>query len=320
MLRPEVVERLDCPIVGLATSWSIGRKGVPLDNLEAVRTLFERKFWPFPKGKIRKSNSRASSLRELGNATYKKAPNEPGKALELYNQSICMAEEGSTDLGLAYANRSAVYFNRKLYRECLDNIALARNHNYPSQMMSKLVEREKRAKQFLENDVDNSSPSESSTTTKNSTIKSFLALSEDRRCLITTRYMEAGEKVLLEKPFVLVVEPELAYQRCDYCAATKKHSLIPCKGCTAVMYCNEECQAQAFQRYHQFECEIVDDLHLLFRGPKATRMFHVILRLFWQAILLLLEDPKKFLKCVAPAERESPRDSSGGECFALVAT
>uniref|UniRef100_A0A182SHC8 MYND-type domain-containing protein n=1 Tax=Anopheles maculatus TaxID=74869 RepID=A0A182SHC8_9DIPT len=311
MIRPEVIEKLDCPSVGLATSWTIVQRGfrnVPLNNLEAARTFFDRKYWPFPKRKIAQSNSKAAGLREQGNAAYKKDPNDPGKALELYNQSICMAQDGSKDLGLGYANRSAVYFNCKQYRECLQNIALARCHNYPAEMMPKLLQREARCKQLLMMEVDDGE-SETAGTTGHCAIKSCLELCQDGKGICTNRSLDVGEKVLVEKPFVLVLEAEFAYERCDYCGESNAHNLLPCRDCTAVMYCSEECREQSLQRYHQFECEIVDDLQLLFRGPKATRMFHVILRLFWHAVLLFLEDTEGFLRRIeTPAELEKYRD------------
>uniref|UniRef100_A0A182W1Z1 MYND-type domain-containing protein n=1 Tax=Anopheles minimus TaxID=112268 RepID=A0A182W1Z1_9DIPT len=263
------------------------------------------------KWKIAKSDSKATSLREQGNVAYKKTPNEPAKALQLYNQSICMAKQGSKDLGLGYANRSAVFFNNKLYRECLQNIELARCNNYPAEMMPKLLQREERCKLLLE--AGSTSTTEHNTTS-HCAIKSCLELSKDGTGICTNRSLEVGEKVLLEKSFVLVLEAELAYERCDYCGASNEHNLLPCRGCTAVMYCSEECQEQSLQRYHQFECEIVDDLQLLFRGPKPARMFHVILRLFWHAVLLLLEDPEGFVKRIGtPAEMEKYRDPFGLE-------
>ncbi|XP_050067279.1 uncharacterized protein LOC126556110 [Anopheles maculipalpis] len=309
MLRPEVVEKLNCPSVGLATSWTIARNNIPFDNLEAAYTLFERKYWPFPKGKIAKSNSKAAGLREQGNAAYKKDLNDPGKALQLYNQSICMAKEGSKDLGLGYANRSAVYFNSKQYRECLQNIALARCHNYPAEMMPKLLQREERCKQLmLKADSERLTP-ENQSTMRHCAIKSCLELCKDGKGICTNRSLDVGEKVLVEKPYVLVLEAEFAYERCDYCGESNAHNLIPCRDCTAVMYCSEECREQSLQRYHQFECEIVDDLKLLFRGPKATRIFHVILRLFWHGVLLFLEDTEGFLQRIeTPAELKKYRD------------
>lgn len=56
--------------------------------------------------------------RKLGNQKYiKKIPRE---AVELYTQSIANAKTNSREISLAYANRSAVLFEYKLYRECLE--------------------------------------------------------------------------------------------------------------------------------------------------------------------------------------------------------
>ncbi|XP_053679046.1 uncharacterized protein LOC128729583 [Anopheles nili] len=291
MLRPEVVKQLECPLVGLATSWSIGRKSIPAEDLPTVIRSFQRKYWPFPKEKIAKSNLKAKRLREEGNAAYKKSPQQPEKAMELYNQSICWSEEGSEELGLSYANRSAVYFSQKLYHDCLENIELARHHNYPEEMSQKLTDREDRCRKLMEGSF---TPRKSSV--GHSFVESSLQLNQDARSIRTNRNLNVGDKVLIEKPFILVLEAVMAYQRCDFCGSRNELNLLPCKGCTAVMYCSSECQEQALQRYHRFECEIVDDIQLLFRGPKITRIFHVMLRLFWFAVQLYLEDPAGFPK------------------------
>ncbi|KFB50123.1 hypothetical protein ZHAS_00018179 [Anopheles sinensis] len=292
MLRPEVIKQLESPAMGLATSWAISRRSVPCRNLEEVRDAFKRKYWPFEKDKVAKNNEKAISLREQGNLAYKTTPKDADRAMEYYNKSICMAVEDSEELGIGYANRSAVYFNRKMYRECLENIRLAKEHHYPERLMNKLIEREERC---LENiALSNENPEEAETGEKHCSLKSCLEMSDDGKGIRTSCDLSAGEKVLLEKPFLLVVEPELAYKRCDYCGKNNNFNLRPCTSCTAVMYCSENCQEQALQRYHQFECEIVDELKLLFRGPKANRLLHLSLRLFWHGVLLYLEDPETF--------------------------
>ncbi|XP_035788864.1 uncharacterized protein LOC118465074 [Anopheles albimanus] len=310
MLRPEVVKQLACPSVGLATSWTIKCKNVPCESLQEVRASFRRELWPFAKGKIAKSDTKARSLREQGNEAYKNAPNESANALQLYNQAICMAEDESEELGFCYANRSAVYFNRKLYRESLQNIELARRYHYPEHLHRKLTEREERCRKALEKAGEKESPEVTpGTSHSHCSLKPCLEMSADKCSIRTSRDLSVGEKVLLERPFVLVLEAEVAYTRCDYCGAGHDYNLRPCKHCTAVMYCSEECQEQALQRYHQFECEIIDDLQLLYRGPKATRVLQVALRLFWLGILLYLEAPEQFVKRLeTPAELAKFRD------------
>ncbi|XP_049545579.1 uncharacterized protein LOC125957137 [Anopheles darlingi] len=310
MLRPEVVKQLTCPSVGLATSWTIKCKNVPCESLQEVRTGFRRELWPFAKGKIAKSDTKAKSLREQGNAAYSNAPNDPANALQLYNQAICMAEDDSEELALGYANRSAIYFNRKLYLECLQNIELAKRNPYPEQLRRKLSEREERCRKALEKAGEKESPEVApGTSPSHCSLKPCLEMTADECSIRTSRDLSVGEKVLLERPFVLVLEAEVAYARCDYCGACNEHNLRPCKHCTAVMYCSEECQEQALQRYHQFECEIIDDLQLLYRGPKATRVLQVALRLFWLGILLYLEAPEQFVKRLeTPEELAQFRD------------
>uniref|UniRef100_A0A182J3U2 MYND-type domain-containing protein n=1 Tax=Anopheles atroparvus TaxID=41427 RepID=A0A182J3U2_ANOAO len=280
--------------MSLASSWVISRKNLTSNNLGAVRDAFKRDYWPFAKEKVEKSNPKATQLREQGNAAYKMAPDEPDRALELYNQSICMAEEDSEELGMGYANRSAIYFNRKMYRECLQNIRLAKRHHYPERMMAKLKEREERCLKMMANSPESSRKDEKGG--KHCSMQSCLEMSDDSRGICTSRDLSVGEKVLLEKPFLLVLEPELAYQRCDYCGLRNGLNLRPCKTCTSVMYCSVDCQEQALQRYHQFECEVVADLKPLFRGPKPVRLLYLSLRLFWHCVLLYLEDPETFLE------------------------
>ncbi|XP_050096148.1 uncharacterized protein LOC126578022 [Anopheles aquasalis] len=310
MIRPEVVKQLVCPSMGLATSWTIMRKSVPCGSLQEVRASFRRELWPFAKGKIVKSDTKAKILREQGNTAYKNAPNDPANALQLYNQAICMAEDDSEELGLCYANRSAVYFNQKLYRESLQNIELARRYHYPEHLRHKLTEREERCRKALQKAGEKESPEVApGMRASHCSLKPCLEMSADRCSIRTSRDLSVGEKVLLERPFVLVLEAEVAYARCDYCGACNEHNLRPCKHCTAVMYCSEECQEQALQRYHQFECEIIDDLQLLYRGPKVTRVFQVALRLFWLGILLYLEAPEQFVERLeTPEELAKFRD------------
>lgn len=64
-----------------------------------------------------KNNELAAKVRQKGNEMFKVKKNR--EAIEFYTQSVALAEYGSEYLALAYANRSAVLFEKGFYRECL---------------------------------------------------------------------------------------------------------------------------------------------------------------------------------------------------------
>uniref|UniRef100_A0A8D8DEK2 Histone-lysine N-methyltransferase SMYD3 n=1 Tax=Culex pipiens TaxID=7175 RepID=A0A8D8DEK2_CULPI len=289
MIRPEVVQQLSCPSFGLATSWIISRKAIPADSLGEAFSLLKREVWPFPKTLPRKDSTVAKAKREKANETYRKTPLELGKILGLYNEAICWAPEGSEELAMGYGNRSAIFFNGKQYRRCLANIELAKGSNYPEDKLVKLLEREKKCLNLLEHEPKLNVKED----------KLFLEVTETShsgRGLTAKMDFLVGEIVLHEKPSLVVIEPEVTFTRCNHCGQRNEYDLIPCKTCTAAMYCSEQCREEAFTKYHRFECEIVEDLKNLFKGPKTTRMFQLTLRLFWMVVTDLIEDRDQFLK------------------------
>ena len=76
----------------------------------------------------KKDSKKAKAFREEGNEFYKKK--NMFEALVHYNKSLALAEPFSNEISLNYANRSAVYLEKKLYDYCLHNIELARANGY----------------------------------------------------------------------------------------------------------------------------------------------------------------------------------------------
>ena len=68
--------------------------------------------------KFRKSDAASAQLRHAGNELYQKR--DDYGAWKLYTQAIQHAPFNSENMGLAYANRSAVCYKRELYHECID--------------------------------------------------------------------------------------------------------------------------------------------------------------------------------------------------------
>ncbi|XP_055532592.1 SET and MYND domain-containing protein 4-like [Wyeomyia smithii] len=292
MIRPELVQQLACPSFGLATSWIISRKGIPAESLDEVQRNFRRELWPFSKSPATKDNTRAKKLREQANECYRKPPTELDIALRKYNESISHAVDGSEDLALGYANRSAVYFNRKQYHRCIRNIELAKANGYPKDKMEKLLEREKKClAQLKEHDL-----ATKETQSKESTYDFNISdIPGYGRGLTASKDFKVGDVVLREHPVLVVLEPEVTYTRCAACGVENEFDLIPCKHCVLAMYCSEKCRLDAYELYHRYECEIMQDLAHLFRGPKPTRMFLLTLRLFWLVMTDLMKNPADFM-------------------------
>lgn len=102
-----------------------------------------------------KSASEAKRYRQRGNELYKEGNLK--EALAYYNSSVVFAPDhstetakegggggGSSELALAYGNRSATLLQMKLYAECLEDIDRAIASRYPDQLLYKLFDRKGR--------------------------------------------------------------------------------------------------------------------------------------------------------------------------------
>ena len=185
-----------------------------------------------------KSNDIANEARVTGNSRFQ-AKNWL-YALNHYNRSIAFAKSKNV-AALAFGNRSAVYFAIQLYKECLENIQLARENGYPANKMSKLNERESKCKELMDESKDK----------KTDTLWDFFQLSypanekipwvvdcvEMRRTekfgrgIYAKQDLKAGEIICVEDAFFNYTYKEEIYNtyfHCYNCFKSKKMNLIPC--------------------------------------------------------------------------------------------
>ncbi|XP_055592846.1 histone-lysine N-methyltransferase SMYD3-like isoform X2 [Uranotaenia lowii] len=290
MIRPDIVKQLACPAVGLSTSWIIAQKGKPATHLSEVDGQFRREMWPFEKSVCPKDPTRAKELRQKANETYRKGMDHMGAALSEYNMAICAAPEGSEELGLAYANRSAVCFQQKKYHACVKNIELAQM-NYPKDKLEKLLERKEKCVKLLEDGQE----VEEELDDKNALDKvEVREIANYGQGVVLRENGNVGDILFQENPSILVVEQGFNFKTCDRCGCNKTQAMIPCSSCTEVMYCSELCKNEAFSMYHKFECEIVQDLQYLFRGPRPVDMFRLAFRVFLRFASELFQNRDKF--------------------------
>ncbi|XP_044005655.1 SET and MYND domain-containing protein 4-like [Aphidius gifuensis] len=89
---------------------------------------------------VNKTVADSISWRKIGNKEFTTAKNEDyiSKSIEAYTKSIAHAPVGSSELSLAYANRSAVLFKARLYENCLLDIERSLKAGYPDNLKTKL--------------------------------------------------------------------------------------------------------------------------------------------------------------------------------------
>lgn len=92
-----------------------------------------------------------------------------------------------------------------------------------------------------------------------------MAFSPDKgRSIITTQDLIPGQVICYEESFFSLLDHKFRYERCTYCMAENRLSLIPCASCSNAMFCNKECMEMADKTFHRFECPIIDYLLAVF--------------------------------------------------------
>lgn len=185
------------------------------------------------------SNKKSDECRSQGNQLY--ASKNFFDALVKYNESLCLAEPGTGNLGLAYANKSAVYFEMKLYEKSLRNVELAKRNRYPEKNMEILKKREEKCvelKKNLKDDKKSLDPWQILKISQPSSTLPFIAdcleMKTDKkfgRHIVTNRRLRAGEVVAAEASFCRIVQEKFRYQRCVSCFTNDLLDLMPCMGC-----------------------------------------------------------------------------------------
>lgn len=231
-------------------------------------------------GILSKDDTKSVQFAQCGDKWFSQNREQNFNALVNFNESLCFAEANGENLAIAYAKRSAVYYDWKLYSLCLENVALARAAGCPKELLDVLEKREDMCELFLKSKI----PDESSTCKTESTdvyepklsfpahptvpfIANCLELRKNEeygRYIITNRSLEPGQVLAIESSYFNVLLPKLRYQRCANCLEENSLCLIPCDNCTGTMFCSAECKHTAQTTFHQYECPIIDYLHTHF--------------------------------------------------------
>ncbi|XP_037036943.1 uncharacterized protein LOC119074774 isoform X2 [Bradysia coprophila] len=233
---------------------------------------------------VEKNPINSIARRQAGNVSYKNG--DFVKAMQCYNDSLCLAPPNSDLVGIAYANRSACFLKLKMYRECLVDLRLAKEENYPNEKTDKLSAREAKclssiADQRIINDIgsklsydpDKTYPSVANVlNVEEDDIGNFIATAKED--------IGVGKTIIVEKAFATysLMGHNL---KCSVCLKINTN-LVPCSRCTRAMFCHEKCINNAA---HDGECGLVfggseaDDAVVL----KEVRIILIVIDMFENA-------------------------------------
>ncbi|KAF4522409.1 hypothetical protein B566_EDAN007659 [Ephemera danica] len=242
-----------------------------------------------------KDSDSSVKLRQTGNSAF--TAKGYAEAHKLFTESIAIAPENSTELALAFANRSAVLLATGRFTQCITDIHRALSMEYPQNLHYKLYLRLGQAYRELGN---------AAVATENfkqaSDLVDKMQLSEEKKKDLQQvidkernagKVIDVNKEVYHDSPIpevnygpnknapcfssgvdiqlnkergrdVLLVEEPFAIVRKAEFRAThcyycfkRCYNMIPCPNCPYALYCNEQCKTSAYQEFHRVECPVV---------------------------------------------------------------
>lgn len=206
-------------------------------------------------GDFRKKDTTAELCRKKGNELF--ANDEFIPAMELYNKSLCFAENDSKAIGLAYANRSTCFMKMNMFEKCLADIELAKQNKYPADLMGKLERRKLECLELMKTEEDRSKmnvpkldfePNEKFPCLAE--VVEIRSNEEYGRHLAATDDIAVGKTVLVEQCYIGVTKDNL-YISCNICLKIGE-ILYPCEKCTTALFCGD-CKGNDL---HGIECNM----------------------------------------------------------------
>lgn len=148
------------------------------------------------------------------------------------NKALCYATTDN-DRALIYLTRGKIYYELKLYKECLENFDQAKNHLHHNDFHD-IEENCKNSMKLNDNDEEEISNFFSISLPTNSKIPFIaecLKLQESwkfGRGVITNRNIKTGEVLVIEEPFFKMLNKDVRHKRCSFCLKSNRLCLIPC--------------------------------------------------------------------------------------------
>lgn len=154
-------------------------------------------------------------------------------------KALCYANSGRS-LSYAYANRSTVYYELKLYDECMLNINWAKEYDYPEERMDKMNNREEVCLERMKNVVKDPADDPMSFFKLSYSPNPKIPFITDRlamrasekygRGIYATKDLKAGDIIVIEEAPIKLMRKSsrTPFFFCTNCTKCCMHNLIPC--------------------------------------------------------------------------------------------
>lgn len=209
-----------------------------------------------------KSNETSNMFRMEGNSIFRNEnlpyPERYNASMEFYNRSLMFSEIGTDHVSLAYANRSACFFNLNMFDKCLIDIEYAKKANYPEKLMAKLDNRKAECiklqhvlsigtTKMIRNPKLDFAANKHFPCMAN--VMEIKRNNEFGRFIAANCDIDVGKMVLVEETFFAV---DMGFVAACFTCLKRTKCFIPCSLCTDVVYCSKDCMNR--NKIHKISC------------------------------------------------------------------
>ncbi|XP_055294954.1 SET and MYND domain-containing protein DDB_G0273589-like [Sitodiplosis mosellana] len=214
---------------------------------------------------LSKNDLISTQLREKGNQKFKDSLWID--AMDYYNKSLRFAAIGTKNMSFVYANRAACFLHLKMFDKCLIDIEMAKEGNYPKELLPKLEKREADCLKMMKREKQEHLLERKLSFEANANFPCLANVVEIQwndefgRHVIAKCDLPAGKTILVEKSF-LSTTLSGPFIGCATCQRTTMnfiacdHSMMSLLDSTIAVFCDDHCKQAGL---HKYDCNFVYD-------------------------------------------------------------
>lgn len=203
------------------------------------------------RNKPNKCKSTAVRFGNMGNEHFEKG--EWRKAMEMYNQALCFAENDSEYMGILYAKRGFCFCNLKMYGAGILDMDMALKLKLSPEWIAECRQISETFNQQAKSNEPLLPKLSYESHADYEAMANVLELKFDeknRACIVAKVDIDVGKTVLLEESFTSVVN--CFSKTCCATCLNEIRNFIPCRMCTDAVFCSAKCYHQ--NQLHKYSC------------------------------------------------------------------